>query len=132
MLMAIRRRLRFLLIGVACLALLTVGTAWLLLHGPGSAITKANFDRIENGMTLAQVEELFGKQGAAFHGYAEHDLLKFPDRDYVRKPYLWENVDRSYAIVVFDENRRVVEKARWEDSPDKLGDKIRRLLHWPR
>jgi hypothetical protein len=117
--MTTRRRRLVILVGLVCPMLLAVGCLWLLLGGTHSAVTKANFDRIEKGMTLAKVEELFGKKGAVFYGYVNKSAC------------FWENEDRSYAIVIFDESRRVVEKAQWGGSPESIGDKIRRLLHWP-
>lgn len=85
-----------------------------------AGVTKANYDRIEEGMTLAEVQTIFGNEGVIFYGY--------PTR--TEFAYCWENEDHSCAILFFDDNREVVEKAKWSDATESIGDKIRRLIHW--
>jgi hypothetical protein len=96
---------------------LALGGLWMLHTRPG--VTKANFDRIEKGMALAQVQELFGKEGVVFHGYVNQSA------------YCWENEDRSYAIVLFDDDWVVTKAVQWADSNESIGAKIRRLIRWP-
>jgi hypothetical protein len=102
----------------ACVAL---ALAVLATLPPRAGVTKANYDRIEEGMTLAEVQELFGKAGFVFHGYPNKPALA----------YCWENEGRSLAILFFDENGKVVEKANWAESTESIGDKMLRLIHWP-
>jgi hypothetical protein len=75
----------------ACAALVLAVLATLHYR---AGVTKANYDRIEEGMTLAEVQEIFGKEGAVFHGFAN------------KTAYCWENEDRSYAILLFNDNRK--------------------------
>lgn len=102
----------------ACFALVLAVLASLPIR---AGVTKAHYDGIEEGMTLAEVEEVFGKEGVVFHGYPNITALA----------YCWENEDRSFAILFFDDNRKVVEKAKWGDSTENIGDKIRRWIGWP-
>ena len=70
-------------------------------------------------MTRTEVDAIFASKGRRFDGY-------------VGKPALcWENDDRSYALICFDENEKVIEKAQWNDSPETIMDKVRRLIRWP-
>src|SRR5690349_19624110 len=58
-------RRRRLLLGVGMLALLGLAGWFMLAHPlhPRPVITKANFDRIEEGMTAKQVEAILGPEG---------------------------------------------------------------------
>jgi hypothetical protein len=53
------RRRRILLLALPVVLMLTPVAVWLLL-APGTAITRANADRIHPGMTLADVEAILG------------------------------------------------------------------------
>ncbi len=100
----------------ACLALVLGVLAMLPPH---SGVTKANYDQVKKGMTLAEVENLFSKKGDRFDGY-------------VGKPaFYWQNEDRSYALIFFDDDKKVVAPAQWGDSTETIGDKICRWLRWP-
>jgi hypothetical protein len=101
---------------VACVALLL---AVLVTMRSRNGVTKANYDRIKKGMTLAEVQEVFGGQGAVFYGFVN------------RRAYYWENEDRSNAIVLFHDDKNVVETAQWGDSTEGIGDRILRLIRWP-
>jgi hypothetical protein len=58
----------------ALIAILTLTIAVILgvlaMLPPRPGVTKANFDRIEKGMTLAEVEEIFGEKGFRVKGNA--------------------------------------------------------------
>jgi outer membrane protein assembly factor BamE (lipoprotein component of BamABCDE complex) len=51
---------RLALIAAVSLAIAAVMVGVLVMLPPGPGVTKANFDRIEKGMTKAKVEEIFG------------------------------------------------------------------------
>jgi hypothetical protein len=74
-----------------------VGVLGLLPPRPG--VTKANFDRIEKGMTKAEVEKIFGRQG-------DEDLLPIGSLE-------WLAEDRSLAIIAFKNDR--VDEKRWQE-----------------
>jgi len=117
--MATRRRLLLMLAGFACLGGLALGGLWMMQPRTGPGVTKANFERIKEQMTLDEVQEMFGKNGIAFHGYVDTSA------------YCWENEDHSYAIVFFDDDRKVIAAAQWQDSTESIGAKIRRVTRWP-
>ena len=89
---------------VVCVALV------LAFLAPRHGVTRANYDRIERGMTLSEVQELFGKEGTIFHGY--------PNKAEIA--YCWENEDRSFAILFFDDSGKVVERAKWGYSTESI------------
>ena len=70
---------RLILIAALPLVIVAVTLGVLAMLPPGPGVTKANFDRIEKGMTLAQVELLLGGTGLPFHGFAHHN----PPRTFV-------------------------------------------------
>jgi hypothetical protein len=49
-------RIRQILIGVAMMALMLT-----ILPGCGGKVSKSNFDKVQNGMTMAEVEGILGK-----------------------------------------------------------------------
>jgi hypothetical protein len=84
---------------------------------PSPGVTKTNFDRIEKGMTRAEVEEIFGEKGA-MAGMHEHTFV------------FWLANDGSSASVDFVND--CVAAKRWEDSDETILDKIRPWLHFPK
>jgi hypothetical protein len=84
---------------------------------PRPGVTKANFDRVKEGMTLAEVEEIFGRvrdlQGAS---PVEGTVLMF-----------WQETDGSWARIEFLDDR--VSATVWGDSDQTIINKIRRWLH---
>ena len=89
-----------------------IGVLAMLPPRPG--ITKANFDRIQDGMTLAEVERIFGPRTR--------------DRDPV---HIWIADDESsFAVVGFADG--AVDSKIWEDSEETFPDKIRRWFHLPK
>ena len=150
---AMTRKKRLLLIASLPLAIVvTLGVLAQLPPRPG--VTRANFDRIEKGMTLAQVEEIFGKEGKSvlvpkshgrFSGVApggggfrsgSGDFgpggggfgppVEVASHDDV---ILWHADDEISVLVDFVDNCVTI-KARI-DSNDAVLDKICRWLHLP-
>ena len=73
--------------------------AVLALLPPRARVTKANYDRIEEGMTREQVEKLLGGRGDEWIG---------------RNVIVWFNDwDHAKVFICFDDRDRVVEKT-WE------------------
>jgi hypothetical protein len=83
---------------------------------PRSGVTKANFDRIENGMTLEEVETILG--GPA-HWQGKIERWHF---------YKWRCDDGATANVTMYVTREVVCAGRWIDSTETIREKIRRWL----
>jgi hypothetical protein len=92
----------------------TLGVFAMVPSGPG--VSKANFDRIQEGMTMAEVEEIFGGKGATA-GMHEHTFV------------FWIANDGSSATVDFVND--CVGAKRWHDSDETILNKIRRWLHFP-
>jgi len=85
-------------------------------------ITKANFDRVEDGMTVANVEAIFGESASAF-GWVCHSgsrISKFAE---------WQGRDGAIAGVVFVKD--VVTMKAWTASTESFAGKIRRWLKGP-
>ena len=112
---------RLLLIAsVPLVIVMMLGVLALLLPSPG--VSKANFDRIEKGMTSAQVEQILGGEAKTiepwFGGIRDNPGAKVA---------VWKADDESKAGIVLM-NSCVFDKE-WRDSTETFLDKIRRWLH---
>jgi hypothetical protein len=89
-------------------------------------VTKANFDRIEKGMTLAEVEEIFGREGMMLSRTVGNGGKR-------TERFLWRAEDWSNsfssAVVVFEDDH-VVDADNW--NTETFPNKIRRWLQLPR
>jgi hypothetical protein len=135
--MAMKKRL--LMIAAVPLAIVvTVSVLAMLPPSPG--VTKANFDRIQKGMTLAEAEEIFGEKGevtrddkaliAEILGQEfarEGKSLKV--RGDLRVCRIWGATNGSGAQIEFVDDC-VVDK-QWIDTDETFLKKIRRWLHLP-
>jgi hypothetical protein len=93
---------------------IVVALGVLAMIPPSPGVTKANFDRIEKGMTMAEVEEILGGKGKSFH--EDDKALMY-----------WDADDGSLALIRFVDN--CVPDKTWYDSDETIPDKIRRWLH---
>jgi hypothetical protein len=109
---------RLLLIAVLSLAVaVTVLVMLPAMLPPRPGITKANFDRIQDGMTLAEVEAIFGGKKVFYGPFSG--------------PFdVWVADDGSLARIYFSDE--CVENVYWDDSEESTLDKIRRWLHLPK
>ncbi len=73
---------------------------------PVSQVTKANYDRIEKGMSVEEVESILGGRAT----YSDSD----PKAKYVL--HLWHPSAGDQIRVVFDENRRVCNMSYRDDA----------------
>jgi hypothetical protein len=112
--MTTKRLLLIATLPLAALAL-TVGVLAMLQPDDRPGVTKANFDRIEYGMTKEQVEEIFGREGVPL--WSPRELL-------------WASDDGSEIEVDFGVVGCVQNKI-WVSSNETILDKIRRWLHLP-
>jgi hypothetical protein len=78
-------------------------------------VTKANFDRIEDGMTMREVEQILGGVGLTFHGFADQKSM-----------FVWAAEDGSMAFVAVS-NDAVLSKS-WHASRETILTKLRRWL----
>ena len=97
---------------IAALPLAVIVTLCVLATLHRSHVTKANFDRIQEGMTKAEVEQIFGEKG---EWDAEIDRL------------VWQADDGTWASVWFIDG--CVTQTNWLNPNETLLEKIRRWLH---
>ena len=87
---------------------------------PSPGVTKANFDRIKEGMTRAEVEEIFGGKGD----------WRWMVQDWEEKSeWMWGANNGAEAVINFEKN--CVTEKQWSGSDETFLDKIRRWLHLP-
>jgi hypothetical protein len=103
------------LLGGVMAACVGIGLGVLAMLPPKPGVTKANFDRIEEGMTRVDVDELFGG--------------KVP-LERVDQGWLWDADDGSEVWIGFRGDRDRVFAKIWVDSNESIIDKIRRWLHF--
>jgi hypothetical protein len=121
--MSKRRRLAYAAILAACLALMLA--ALVLLVPSRHGVTKANYDRIvAERTTLEKSQNLFGREANLIGSYAE------PPNKASLPLYIWISNDGSNACLVFDSNGKLMQ-GWWHDSTESIGDKLRRVFHWP-
>lgn len=90
---------RYLLVG-----LLLLGFAGMMIVGCGSKVTKDNYDKIKEGMTLKQVEDILGKGEAQAGGGVE-----VPGVSASAKVYQWSDGDKTITVTFL--NDKVTAKA---------------------
>ena len=107
---------RWIVLAGVLVACVWLTLAVLPLMPPRPGITPANIQRIEEGMTLAEVEEILGGPG----------VERWPRFD--THVVTWNHPhDGTYVRVGFDRDNRVIGKD-W-GPPETLLRKLRRLLH---
>ena len=109
------KKSRLLIATVPLVIVVTLGVLAMLPPSPG--VTKAKFDRIEKGMTRAEVEAIFGRP---------------------REPIptiggwlYWDSDDGSVAAFGFELFNDCVTDKHWVNSTETILDKCRRWLHLP-
>jgi hypothetical protein len=103
------------LIFAAVLAALVVVLGFFTLLPAQPGVTKANFDRIEKGMTRAEVEAIFGGPGEPPHGMHGPPV------------FMMKGPDNASVIVEFDIGGAA--EKHWFPTDETFADKMRRWLH---
>src|SRR5215831_15323613 len=103
---------RYFIVAALFASLASVGFVAALLMSNGPGVTKENFDRIEEGMTLREVEQIFGRPG-----------------NYNWGGYSWQGDDGARVFVLFAFEGDSAGRKFWEDSTETPLDKLRRWLH---
>jgi len=119
-----RRKRRYLISAGILVACVCVALGVLAMLPPRPGVTKANFDRIEKGMTMATVNEVFGKEPLLLGGIAFGTLHNC----YARETWFHEN---GASATLWFHNDSVTD-TRWRDSTESITDKLRRWLHLPK
>jgi hypothetical protein len=104
-------RKRYLIVAALFALLASVGFVAALVMSNGPGVTKASFDRIEKGMTLQEVEQIFGRAGTPTWG-----------------GYWWQADDGAKAYVWFGSGEHA-RQINWEHSTESWLDQLRRWLH---
>lgn len=112
---------------IAAALVLLAGILYALnLSNDGPGVTKANFDRVEEGMTLEEVEAIFGKSGFCLGGGGTlHTWVGF---------YTFSGADGAVARITvmrsgLVEAKNAVTDKSWTPSTKTLPAKLRRWLH---
>jgi hypothetical protein len=110
----------------ACVCL-TLAVLALLPPRPG--VTLANIDRIENGMTRAEIEKLLGGAGVELSDWVPLRTINAACVTVVA----WDHPhDGTHVAVYFDRDNRVIGKD-WKEwgpgPPETFLQKLQRLLH---
>ena len=100
------------LTGIVCLGAIVPA-----LLPPRPGVTKANFDRIQEGMTILEVEEILGERSYAF---------RLPENSKQLIAWWWKNPETG-AGIEFEGD--VVAKKNWTDLTETFAEKLRRWLH---
>ena len=98
----------------ACVGL-ALGVLAMLPPRPG--VTKANFDRIKNGMTLTELEAIFGGEPNQFVFSSKGTCIGRG----------WIGPDEAYVYLTVS-NESVTEK-QWFVSTETFAERLRRWLH---
>ena len=109
------------LFGFATLAICGGAVAIPALRQDGPGVTKANFDRIEDGMTREDVEAILG----------EGSVMYLINGNMLISTRVWTGQDGSTACITFYVGEGVQSKE-WTDSTETVPDKLRRWLSLPR
>ncbi len=107
------------IIGFATLAIAGgLAVAIPMLQPPRPDVTKANFDRIEDGMTEQDIEAISGPSRGIWKAFQDPSCRQQSD--------CWERDDGAAAYVDFFDGR--VSYKRWTESTETITDKLRRWL----
>jgi hypothetical protein len=107
------------LISAAILAAgIGIVVAVVALLPPQAGVTKANFDRIEKGMTFTDVATLFGAEPWFDDTTPEHRLVD------------WRHEDGAVGRVILVDG--MVTEMFWFESDETYPDKLRRWLQLPK
>ena len=122
-------RRRRLLLGAGLLALTLLGLGGWLLWPPmpasGPGVTRANFQRIREGMPLAEVEAILGQ--------APYSVSYTDSSERLLEEAEWWNPNPAVLLIIhvdFDRGQRVKAKHLRDRSRPSLWNKLRRLLPW--
>jgi hypothetical protein len=113
-----KKRRSLLLVGII-VAFVAVSLVVLATMATGPGVTKANFDRVEIGMTLSEVEQILGGPGVPFQGFVNQPST-----------LVWSHEDGAMAFV--EAKDQTVASKTWHPSRETLTDKLRRWLHLPK
>lgn len=113
-----KKRLTVLTIALIALAGIGVAVALSVSAAPASGVTKSNVDRLQVGMTRAQVDSILGPS----HQLGGAHLLTDPAKEI-------SHGSAGSVILVFDDDDNLTQVS-WSDRVETFGEKLRRWLPW--
>jgi len=114
-------RRRFIILSIGALAVVCIGLGILAMLPPRPGVTKANFDRIEKGMTQSEVNDIFGKSASRHAGFCSASgNTSFED---------WLSEGGSSASLTLHND--IVVGFQWNESTETIVDIIRRWFGGP-
>ena len=115
-----------LIVGTSIIAVAGLALSVLVLASD-RGVAKVSFDQVENGMTIAEVEKIFGMPSERHHAiFVRADGPGTADGTELR--HFWTGTDNAEIVVLFF-NDKVSNKG-WATRPrEPVLGKIRRLLH---
>lgn len=114
------RKRRYLLSAAVLAACVCLALGVLAMLPPRPGVTKANFDRVEVGMTIDEANSVFG-------GKWNGDVSSSNGR---RIAYIWIGPDGSEAFI--NVSGEIVTAGKdWHPATETFSDKLRRWLHLP-
>jgi hypothetical protein len=122
------KKRRYLISAAVLAACVCIVIGVLAMLPPQTGVTKANFDRIEKGMTEKTVEEMFGGECQTFWRYETRVFFGHPATK--QDILTWIGEDRSRATIVFDQDR--LTKKTWTQGDESAFEYFKRLIRWPR
>jgi len=117
-----------LLIALLPLAIIVI-LGVLAMVPPRAGITKANFDRIEKGMTRAEVAEILGREPDAV---GDEIVGRHPDATRPHRDLMWRDGDGGWRVLVSFKDD-LVHGTGWYVGVDdqSLVERFQHLIHWP-
>lgn len=116
---------RYLTVAVGLFAVAGIALGVLAMLPARSGVTKANFDRIEIGMTADDAERIFGCPATPELGWCVWSGRRFDEPSGGQG---WIAKDRSAVAMISYQEGRIVEKA-WSSLDESILKEIRRWLH---
>ena len=112
-------RKRWLLAAGTVVGLVGVVLVVAVMLPPGPSVTKANFDRLEIGMSREEAAAILGRDCDEMIQVDQSHMLAWYNQD--------ENGEMEAQVLIRLDNGRVFNK--WWRGPEGLLDRIRRWLH---
>jgi len=102
-------------VSMACLVLVTFA-----MLPPRPGVTKANFDRIEEGMMLEEVEAIFGCRGA----FLDNEIIAKNNE----KEILWSAAPDGAIAIRFNQDNKVIKIERAASTRPTFWQRLRALI----
>jgi len=113
------RKRRYLISAAVLAACVCIAIGVLAMLPPQPGVTKANFDRVKPGMTLAEVEQILGPTVTNDPESANNPIC------------VWQEANGAGAVIFFSKERLTTDTL-FNEPTETFTDKLRRWLHLPK